>query len=145
MKDFKGEKILLSSERLIFNTTTDDIEFLTKKIFHISAGDSVRIDIGPLGSTNSDNLFVINAPRVQFGIATKGREVEPVVKGKTLAATLKDLMKAIENYSDAVAASVPEATPILQLFSNKLKQDFKLVQADLESPGIVQSNITYTI
>jgi len=145
MKDFKGEKILLSSERLIFNTTTDDIEFLSKSIFHISAGDSVRIDIGPLGSINPDNLFIINAPRVQFGIATKGREVEPVVKGKTLATTLETLMTAIADYSDAVAASVPEATPILQLFSDRLKQEFKLIQSDLESPGIVQSNITYTI
>lgn len=145
MKDFKGEKILLSSERLIFNTTIDDIEFLTKKIFHISAGDSVRIDVGPLGSTNSDNLFVINAPRVQFGIATKGREVEAVVKGKTLAATLEKLMTAVADYSDAVAACVPDATPVLQIFSDRLKQDFKLIQADLKSPGIVQSNITYTI
>jgi hypothetical protein len=143
--DFQGEKILLSSERLIFNTTTDNIEFTAKKIFHISAGDSVRIDIGSLGSTNSDNLFVINAPRVQFGIATKGREVEPVVKGKTLAAVLKDLMTAITNYSDAVAASVPDAQSILQLYSTKLRQDFKLIQLDLESPGVVQSDITYTI
>ena len=145
MEEFKGEKILLSSEKLIFNAKTDNIEFISKGIFHISAGDSIRFDIGPLGTTNTDNLFIVNAPKVQFGIATKGREVEPVVKGKSLAKSLKDLMKSIENYSDAVSSSIPEAQPILQLFSNKLKQDFKLIQADLDSPGIIQSDVTSTI
>lgn len=142
--EFKGEKILLSSEKLIFNTTVNDIELNAKGMIHLTSGDSVRLDIGPLGSTNNNNLFVINAPRVQFGIATKGRQVEPVVKGIALAETLVEMMTYISNFADAVSASNPDSKPVLDIFVNDLKNKFKLIKLKLESPGIVKSDITYT-
>jgi hypothetical protein len=138
------EKVLISSERLILNATKEDISFKSKGITHFTAGDSIRIDIGPLGSTNSDNLFIINSPRIQFGIATKGRTVEPVIKGDALATVLGELMNYIEAYSTFVSTSAGNPQ-ILTYASNKLKRDLSLIRMKLSDPGYVKSNITYTI
>jgi hypothetical protein len=141
---YKGEQILISSERLVFNSTNDDVQIKAKGIIHFSAGDSVRLDIGPKGTTDPTNFFIINAPNIQFGYDTKGRTVEPVPKADALESTVNDQNDAIANYSKLMEAAVA-FPPLATVASAYLKLKMANVKSALAEPGNVKSDTVSTI
>jgi len=137
--EYKGEKILISSERLVFNSTNDDIQMKAKGIIHLTAGDSVRLDIGPKGTTDASNFFIINSPYIQFGYDTKGRTVEPVPKADALEETVNDQNDAVSNYSKMMEAAVA-FPPLAIVASAYLKLKMANVKNALAEPGNIKSD-----
>ena len=105
----------------------------------------IYFDIGNDNDTDQEKQFLINAPKIQLGIDVAGRTVEPITKGDALVEVLKDLLDAIDAYSDMVTASVPKYLPTLQQSSNSLKLKTKLIRTKLDTDGFVKSDISYTI
>lgn len=143
-QNYNGEQILLSSERLVFNSTNDDIQFKSKGIIHLSAGNSVRLDVGPKGTTDPTNFFIVNSPYIQFGYDTKGRTVEPVPKADALESTVNDQNDAIANYSKLMEAAVA-FPPLAVVASAYLKLKMANVKNALAEPGNVKSDTVATI
>jgi len=137
--EYKGEKILISSERLVFNSTNDDIQIKAKGIIHLTAGNSVRLDIGPKGTTDASNFFIINSPYIQFGYDTKGRTVEPVPKADACESTVNDQNEAISNYGKMMDAAVA-FPPLAVIASAYLKLKMTNVKNALAEPGNVKSD-----
>ena len=114
IKTYSGEQILLSSGRLVFNSRSNDIYLNSKRYINLSAGDKVTIDVGTVDSDNETNMFLVNAPRVQFGLDKNG-SAEPVVKGEQLDLILTQLMEALSTYSTMVQAAAIVPGPIMSL------------------------------
>jgi hypothetical protein len=135
IKGYSGEQIVLSSGRLVFNSRSNDIYLNSKRYINLSAGDKVTIDVGTVDSDNETNMFLVNAPRVQFGLDKNG-SAEPVVKGEQLDDILTEMMTALADYSDMVAA-LAIAPPLLIIPASFLKgrfQEIKLKLDDFKSP-----------
>jgi uncharacterized protein (DUF2345 family) len=135
IKTYSGEQILLSSGRLVFNSRSDSIFLTSKQYINLTAGDKVTIDVGNIDSDNEENMFLVNAPRVQFGLDKNG-SAEPVVKGEQLDDILTEMMQALADYSDMVTA-LAISPPLLASASGFLKgrfQEIKLKLDDFKSP-----------
>ena len=135
IKGYSGEQIVLSSGRLVFNSRSNDIYLNSKRYINLSAGDKVTIDVGNIDSDNEANMFLVNAPRVQFGLDKNG-SAEPVVKGEQLDDILTEMMQALADYSDMVTA-LAISPPLLASASGFLKgrfQEIKLKLDDFKSP-----------
>ena len=137
IREYSGEQIILASDQLFFNARKDNIELLSGKTIHLAANKTLQFDVGVKGSTDKNNKFVINAPNIQLGLKTKGRTLEPIVKGEKLEEILKELIQALNNYSDMVSASVPPfagqlsaASAMLKVKLNNLKTDFPDMKSD---------------
>jgi hypothetical protein len=145
IREYSGKQVIISSNRLVFNSSKDSVILTSAQFINLSAAEKVTIDVGPTDSTDQNNMFLVNAPKVQFGLNSKGRTVEPIVKGDSLEKTLNDLMSAIEMYSDMVTASVPLISPLLAVASTTLKAKLAIVKSELASKGNVKSDTSYTI
>jgi len=135
IKGYSGEQIVLSSGRLVFNSRSNDIYLNSKRYINLSAGDKVTIDVGNVDSDNETNMFLVNAPRVQFGLDKNG-SAEPVVKGEQLDEILTEMMQAVSDYSDMVTAlaAVPPLLIIPATFLKGKFQEIKLKLDDFKSP-----------
>jgi len=135
IKGYSGEQIVLSSGRLVFNSRSNDIYLNSKRYINLSAGDKVTIDVGTVDSDNETNMFLVNAPRVQFGLDKNG-SAEPVVKGEQLDEILTEMMQAVSDYSDMVAALaiIPPLLVIPATFLKGRFQEIKLKLDDFKSP-----------
>jgi hypothetical protein len=111
-EDYKGEQIVLSSGRLGLNARSDSAELVAKKYINLSAGDKVTIDVGEEDSDNKQNIFLVNAPRIQFGLDRHG-VVEPVTKADELEKVLNELFATLNLYSTMVQAAAVVPGPLM--------------------------------
>ena len=114
IKQYTGEQIVLSSGRLVFNSRSNDIFINSSRYINLSAGDKVTIDVGSIDSDNEENMFLVNAPRIQFGLDKNG-VAEGVVKAEQLDIILTDLMTAIASYSTMVQAAAIVPGPLMAI------------------------------
>jgi len=112
IKTYNKKQIVLQSGRLLFTAVDDSVFINSKQYINLSAGDKVTIDVGNVDSDNEENMFLVNAPRIQFGLDKNG-VAEPVVKGKALDEILTELMEAISLYSDMVQAAALTPGPVM--------------------------------
>ena len=112
IKTYNGEQIQLVSGRLVFSARSNDIYLNSLRYINLSAGDKVSIDVGNVDSDNEQNMFVVNAPRIQLGLERYG-VVEPVVKGEQLDDVLTQLMEAISLYSEMVQTAALTPGPLM--------------------------------
>jgi hypothetical protein len=112
VKEYIGEQIILSSGRLVFNSRSNDVYLNAKRYINFSAGDKITIDVGDIDSDNEQNMFLVNAPRIQFGLDKNG-VAEPIVKGEQLDQLLNQLMEAISTYADCVQAAAVVPGPLM--------------------------------
>jgi len=108
IKTYSGEQVVISSGRLVFNSRSNDTYVNASRYINLSAGDKITLDVGPVDSDNEENMFLVNAPKMQLGLERYG-VVEPITKADELENVLTDLIEAISTYSDMVqtAAIVP--------------------------------------
>lgn len=136
MANTPNEKIVLSSGRLIFNARVDDTYISAKRYINLSAGDKVTIDVGPDDSDNEENMFLVNAPRMQLGLGRNGVP-EPIVKGEALDEVLTDLMTAIASYSSMVQAAAIVPGPLMAVMlapaTAKLTGDLQAVKIKIKT------------
>lgn len=112
IKTYNKKQIVLQSGRLLFTAVDDSVFINSKQYINLSAGDKVTIDVGNVDSDNEENMFLVNAPRIQFGLDKNG-VAEPVVKGKALDEILTELMEAVSLYSDMVQAAAKTPGPVM--------------------------------
>tara|TARA_R100001594_G_scaffold42185_2_gene74234 strand:+ start:852 stop:2159 length:1308 start_codon:yes stop_codon:yes gene_type:complete len=88
---YYGNQIFIQSDRLLFNTKSDDIFLSSVKDIHMGTGRHLTI------SANED--MIIESQRTFLGDPQKGgesREFEPMVFGNVLKEILTDLLSAIK-------------------------------------------------
>ena len=145
IKQYNGEQIQLSSGRLIFNARSDSAFISSRQYINLSAGDKVTVDVGSEDSDNEQNMFLVNAPRMQFGLDRNGVP-EPIVKGEQLDQILTQLMNAISLYSDMVQAAATVPAPLMSTVltpaTNMLKGRFQQLKANLNN---FKSDKSFTI
>lgn len=144
IKTYTGEQIVLSSGRIILNSRSNDVFVSSKQFINLSSGNKVTIDVGSNDSTNSDNQFLVNAPRVQFGLNTKGRTVEPTVKGDKLNEVYNETMDVTSNYTKMMNAAVifPPLAAIASVYLQLKQANIKKEWAEV---GNVKSDTVYSI
>ena len=145
IKEYAGEQVIISSNRLVFNARKDSILNSAYQNINLSAGDKVTIDVGTIDSDDKQNMFLVNAPRVQFGLDSKGKTVEPIAKANALEDVLNELMEVLEIYSQMVTASSPPFISGLLAAQTYLTANFTNIKADLAEIGNVKSDTTFTI
>ncbi len=145
IKTYTGEQVVLSSGRLILNARSNDIYLNSKRYINLSAGDKVSIDVGPEDSDNEQNMFVVNAPRMQLGLERYG-VVEPIVKGEQLDDILTQIMEAISTYSEMVQTAALTPGPIMATLllpaNSFLKSRFQQIKINLDN---FKSDKSFTI
>ena len=50
IKEYAGEQVIISSNRLVFNARKDSILISSNQYINLSAGDKVTIDVGTVDS-----------------------------------------------------------------------------------------------
>ena len=146
IQTYKGEQILLSSGRLVFNSRSESIFITGKQYINLSAGDKVTIDVGTVDSDNEQNMFLVNSPKIQFGLDRYGKP-EKVVKSDELKKILIELIDKINNFNQLMSsAAITSPTPIFaglyMMNASKLTADLLALKAKLDN---FKSKITYTI
>lgn len=131
IKTYSGEQVVLSSGRLVLNSRSDSIFLTSRQYINLTAGDKVTIDVGKTDSDNEQNMFLVNAPRVQFGLDKNGFP-EPIVKGEQLDEILTEMMQAVSDYSDMVAA-LAAVPPLLVIPARFIKGRFQEIKANLDN------------
>jgi hypothetical protein len=136
IKTYNKKQIVLQSGRLLFTAVDDSVFINSKQYINLSAGDKVTIDVGNVDSDNEENMFLVNAPRIQFGLDKNG-VAEPVVKGKALDEILTELMEAVSLYSDMVQAAALTPGPIMAAMlgpaNSLLKGKFQSIKFKLDT------------
>ena len=145
IKEYTGEQIILASNQLLFNARKNNIEILAGNTIHFAANKTIQLDVGPNDSKNEEHYFIVNAPKIKLGLKTKGRTVEPIAKADSLVKSLNDLMKAVEEYSDLVSASVPPFAPLLKVAGIALKSKLAPIKTYINTPGNIKSEVSTTI
>ena len=88
---YNSNQIILSSGRLLFNTTSDDIILSSKSKISINAINEIGID--------SDNTIAFNAPRISLG-GPSARE--GIIKGNKFMPQFKLLVQQLNNLASAL-------------------------------------------
>ena len=134
IKTYNKKQIILQSGRLLFTAVEDSVFINSKQYINLSAGDKVTIDVGNVDSDNEENMFLVNAPRMQFGLDKNG-VAEPIVKGKALDEIITELMEAISIYNDMVQAAAltppPAMSAMLGPANSFLKNKFQSIKYKL--------------
>ena len=124
---YTGEQIVLSSGRLVFNSRSNDVFISSRRYINLSAGDKVTIDVGPVDSDKEQNMFLVNAPRMQFGLNRYGKP-EPITKADQLETILNELIDVLGAYSDMLPAF--SGMPSLKLPAKYLKGRLSIIKSN---------------
>lgn len=118
---YKGNQVIVASGRIVFNAKDDAVLIFAKKTIGFSSAGSIHF--------NSDDMMVVNSPKIYLGLDAK----ENLVKGKKLKKYLSDLNSVLIKVATALstATGLPPAVPMLQL--NTSGQELLRVTQDLQS------------
>jgi hypothetical protein len=143
---FKGNSVILNTDRIIFNTKKDNIFLLSKKDVVISAYGDVHINVGPENYTKKDKFFIVNSPIIQLGLSSKG-ELEPIAKGAQAEKILNKMITALDSFSIALKTATGAGAGVVNLIqinaaADKLSSDLKFIQKNIQK---IKSETTYSI
>lgn len=121
---YSGNQIMLSSGRLVFNSSTDHILFSSKKSINLNAVTSVNID-APTTIIQSENVYLGSKDAIQ-----------PVLLGNTTVQLLNQLitnLNAFMNICSTVVGTAP-GVPIgpLNVAASQMITTLNQLQANLE-------------
>jgi hypothetical protein len=149
--EYDKNYVILTSDRLVFNSKADSIFLTSKKSIGLSAIDTVNIDVGISGKQDPNkNAFVVNAPYIQFGL-TKDGASEYVAKAESTIKFVEDLLIALSTFSSKLVpataigvatASLPAVFDAATYLINEVNR-IKIKYAGSGSP--IKSKITKTI
>ena len=94
-KSYKGNQVLINSDRLIFNAKNDAILLYSDKAIGFSTNGNFHFDT----DNNKNTKFIINAPNIYLGIGnlnTGELPTEPAVLGHELESLLNDILDVLE-------------------------------------------------
>ena len=133
-KEYSGKQIILSSGRLIFNTTED----------HLLLSSNKSINLNSLGGVNIDtNTFTIQSQNIYLGSKNAS---EPLLLGNQTVDLLNQLISNLSSFAQicSTLVSTPPGTPLgpLNIVSTQLDASLKALQANLNN---LKSKYNYTV
>ena len=130
------DQIIISSDRIIFNSTVEDVTISSNKNINIGANKNIAI--------SNKGFSVIDSKNIYIGKQSKGR-TEPMVLGDKLRELLVRILRLI---GDSYSVGAPPGTPTpLSVFEslttpgtlksevNKIISDFNLLEGGELIPG----------
>ena len=112
-KQYKGEQIILSSGRLVFNAREESILLFAKEDIGFSTNNSIHFNVGPSGSKDKKYQVIVNAPKIQLGL----NSTEPLLKGNETVKQMKEVLNAIKGFSDSLSTAIGTGIGIVALTS----------------------------
>ena len=88
---YDGNKVVINSDRLIFNAKTDSILLFSNEVIGFSTNGSFHFDT----SDDNESKFIINAPNIYLGLDLKKLPTEPAVLGNELHDLLHKILDTI--------------------------------------------------
>lgn len=134
-----NEKISAKSGKLELVSESDDIKINSNTYIHLGAKEGLFIDIGSVDGDNKPNKVRINSPRIEFGVPTQTKKLEPIVKGDQLEIILNDILDLLNNIVGTPGAYVPQGQAILKTITQSKTE---LIKKKLKR---FKSNKTYTV
>jgi hypothetical protein len=126
------EQIIIKSNEVQIVGESGPIFLNTNKEIHLGATGRILFDVGPVGSKNPQNKFLVNSPRVEFGIPNDNApllKLESVAKSDQLILILNEMLQILE---DSVTS--PD--------QNRTKGDIENLKQQMYK---IKSQTTYTI
>ena len=131
---YAGKQVILSSGRLIFNSSVDHILLSSKKSINLNSIDSVNID-SPLVVLQSGNIY----------LGSKNAN-EPLLLGNQTITLLNQLISSISSFAQvcttAIVKSEPSALTGVNLAAAQLQVSLNALQANLNN---LKSKYNYTV
>lgn len=136
--------VILTADRLLFNSKEDSIYLMSNKTIGLSARESIHFNVGPSGEGDpSKHEFIVNSPRIQLGMPDKGKN-EPIAKADSTIECLRLIQKSLLKFSGSVTSSGASKPGIL-IAVNKLKIDLLKVEKYISKKSPIKSSISNTI
>jgi hypothetical protein len=131
---YSGKQIILSSGRLVFNTTED----------HLLLSSNKSINLNSLGGLNIDtNIVIIQSQNIYLGSKSA---TEPLLLGNKTVDLLNQLIDNISSFAQicSTLVSTPPGTPLgpLNIVSTQLVSSLKALQSNLNN---IKSKYNYTV
>ena len=102
-------------------------------------GVAFGLFVGAVDGDNKPNKIRINSPRIEFGIPTQTKKLEPVVKGDQLETILNEILDLLNSIVGTPGAYVPQGQVILKTLTQAKTE---LIKKKLKR---FKSNKTYTV
>ncbi len=143
---YPNNQVILTSDRLIFNSKVDDIFLLSKTTIGLIAGHSVHINIGDQDNPNDENSLIVNSPKIQLGISSKGT-LEPICKGDSTKSIIDDMIDSVNNFCISLQTAKGLGSGVVTLpdinkAANKLMKDLSNIKKKTNN---IKSDTTYSI
>ena len=143
IRQYNKNQIILNSDRLVFNSKTDNIILSSKNDVAINMDGAFHINIGPSGKQSAENnYFILNAAKIQFGTG----KVEPIPKGDSLNKVLMDMINALNelatNLQTATGIGVGTVSePTINAAGIKLKGQINNIRSQIDG---IKSKVSFT-
>lgn len=139
--EYIGKQLILNSDRVVINSKEDNLLF-SDKGFSFSTNGEFHFNT----ENRNGNKFVVNSPKIHFGLENNELTSNPAVKGRELEEILTELLDIIDNLYKidllllnpiappagpcAPDAAFPSKTTASQLRIQTLKQRLKEFQSN---------------
>ena len=143
VRKYSGEQVIITSERLIFNTRKDDIIISTKKDIVLTSSGAIHVNVGPKsGAKPENNFYIINTPKFQVGL----NNAEAVVKGDKAVDVFNKILNALaelaQNLSTATGVGVGTVSePSINAAGAQLQGRIKNINNLVEE---IKSKVSFT-
>jgi hypothetical protein len=132
--EYSGKQVIVSSGRLVFNSSEDHILLSSAKSISLSSNSGVNVDT---------SVFTVQSSNIYLG---SKNATEPLLLGNQTVTLLNQLIKNLSGFVTvcSTVVSTPAGSPLTQLniAANQLNSSLKALQANLES---LKSKSNFTI
>jgi hypothetical protein len=132
--EYSGKQVIVSSGRLVFNSSEDHILLSSAKSISLSSNSGVNVDT---------SVFTVQSSNIYLG---SKNATEPLLLGNQTVTLLNQLIKNLSGFASicSAAVSTPAGSPLTQLNTAALQLNVSLnaLQANLES---LKSKDNFTI
>jgi hypothetical protein len=134
LQKYSGKQIILSSGRLVFNTTND----------HLLLSSNKSINLNALGGVNIDtNTFTVQSINVYLG---SKNATEPLLLGNQTVNLINQLISTLSSFATVCSTlvSTPPGTPLapLNIASTQLVSSLNALKTNLTN---IKSKYNYTV
>lgn len=146
-KEYSKDQVILTSDRLLFNSREESIFLTSNKFIGMSSNKGIHFNVGPKGSKDQSILFVVNSPKIQFGLSNKGYSLESLGKGDSIVEVFNDIISSLTTFSTSLEKAVGTGVGTVSLVTintaaGLLKDKLKNASNKLEK---IKSTVSYTI
>jgi hypothetical protein len=132
--EYSGKQVIVSSGRLVFNSSEDHILLSSAKSISLSSNSGINVDT---------SVFTVQSSNIYLG---SKNATEPLLLGNQTVTLLNQLIKNLSGFVTvcSTVVSTPAGSPLTQLniAANQLNSSLKALQANLES---LKSKSNFTV